>query len=205
MGYIDETFLNISRADAQAVMQPHLDNLAAAIQEGWAVWEQKAEPYFTTRARANIVNDAIWAAVQRRFYGVQGTHLVVKRGLRMLQIEERVVVRFKKLDHELRPKNFLTQQQLAFVRQEPLPGIPAVTRLTAGYVLTALQNDIERIAVTLQRPDSLAWAFEIPLGGKAVTIATIKSVDIETTRERKVRPKKVNDNERTDSGHAGNG
>ncbi|MEN9937937.1 MAG: hypothetical protein RLZZ387_4516 [Chloroflexota bacterium] len=204
MGYIDETY-DISVTEAKAVMQPHLPTLSEGIQQGWAEWSLLAQnkPWLSARARASIVHDAIWAAVKQRFTGVDGTAIVESRGLRVLVLEDHIAIRFKKLDRELRPKNIWTQQQLAFVRQESLVGIPPVTRLTMGYVLTALQNDIEKIAVTLQRVDHLAWAFEIPVARKTVTIATITPANVEPIRERRVRPKKVNENERTDNDQTG--
>lgn len=92
----------------------------------------------TTRSKASIVNDHVVRAIETRFAGKPGIRITRDRGFLVLIVNDRIVVRFKKLDRKLRSRNILTNQQRALLRQENLPGLPPdCTVVVAGYRLGA--------------------------------------------------------------------
>src|SRR5436309_10577080 len=143
----------LSKTQAERILAPHRVALRDCIIAGWNQWEAlpaKARAAIGSRARACVVYDFIIQAVSHRFEGRRGVQLFRSRGLWMLGIDNRLVVRFKKLRTDLRYSNYPTRQQQLFSRQLDLVGIPAATRLVAGYLLDPLAIRISQTVITLQ-------------------------------------------------------
>jgi hypothetical protein len=87
--------------------------------------------------------------------------------LKLLNVEERALLRFAKFGPGLITSKNSTRQQRDFDGQEPLPGMPEATHLVAGYVLDPLETKIERMAVTCPYENDNLWSFDIDLGDEA--------------------------------------
>lgn len=196
---------SVSSDEARKVLEPYLELLAHCFRDGWEQWcvlrdehPALARP-LSTRTRANFVNDHIWNAIKQRFSNLQDVHIVEQGGLRTVNVADRLLLRFKKLTNQLRSSNIQTRQQTSFLYQLSIPGIPELTRLTAGYLVNRLQTDIDDVFITYPVGSSIEWAFAIPQTSTELTITPMAITDSEVTRMRRVKVK----DERTKKPRAG--
>ncbi len=95
---------------------------------------------------------------------MHGVRVEDRRGFPELVIDNRFVLRFKKLDKHGRSRNILTPAQRAWLdAQMILPDMPPeAKRLIAGYVLDALGTQIERMLVTAPaNVKTINWMLDI--------------------------------------------
>ena len=130
--------------------------------------------------RANVLYDLIIEEVERAFDGVPGTSIVRGAGRVFLRIAPRtlarpILVQFKKLSKELKPRNYPTQGALDFDLQLPVAGIPPDVRLTVGYRLNRLATAILDITALCMNGKAPAWTYEI-MSAAAPSVATLPLV-----------------------------
>lgn len=184
---------HVSQSEAESLIKPHYQLLLGCYKDAWSQWQrlEAEEPDLGARTRATYLSDRIWYLVKLRFQGVDGVRVFENTTIRVLIIDERLMIRFKKLDKRLRSKNVQTKQQVLWVLQLPIPDIPDMPRLTFGYVLNRLQTDIERFAVTMPKGKSVAWWLDVVLDeGDSVVTPFAMPVE-EPKRTRTVKPKTV--------------
>src|SRR5262249_10872355 len=110
-------------------------------------------------AHAKAVNCHIWHGLRREFDGERGFHFLLVRQLPLLNIQDRVVVRPKKVDANGRHSNSDTEQQRAFDDGEVFPEFPPeAARLVIGYQPDPAFSKV--IRVTLRRPKGL-WVSQV--------------------------------------------
>jgi hypothetical protein len=152
-----------SRAEASAFFAPYEADLVEVISAAWEDY-QAHEPLkhrHSARSRASIVHDNMVHHVKRVFEDVPEVTFVERRGLFMLNFEDIFVLRFKKLDDRMLSSNIPTQQALGYVCQLALPGMPAATKLQAGYQLDRSQTAIRAMLLTCPAGSSLYWFLEL--------------------------------------------
>jgi hypothetical protein len=151
-----------------------------------------------------MIHDFICHAVRQEFQGVAGVKWSEKRRFFELYVENAkhaVSIRFKKLDRHNRPANIPTHQQLAYVRQLPLPidDLPAViTRLTAGYRLDTFAASMQELLMIYQSGSSLVWSFGFE--GTQVDVTPLVAAPPEPATGPKVRAKNIAREERKTGG-----
>src|SRR5438477_9265560 len=127
---------------------------------------------YSARVRAEHDDRAaaagIWCHLHKGFvreFGEEpGFHFLEVNGLYVLNIRDRLAIRWKKVNANGRHRNANTKQQRDFDRQRDLPEIPrAASRLVMGYQPDAAMAAIER--VTVRRPRGL-WVSQIVEEGK---------------------------------------
>ena len=79
-----------------------------------------------------------------------------------------IVVRFKKLDDELRVSNFPTRGARRFNGQMQLPGMPACPRLTLGYQMNEARTEILGVHLAFLLNRRLMWSYQLPERGAVV-------------------------------------
>jgi|GEM_PF-1196448 len=115
-----------------------------------------------SRTRANIISDLIIDGAARYFAHVDGVFFHEISGMRIFVLPGDIALRFKKLDEEFLPRNQMTNQVINFRNQLPLPGIPTISNLEAGYVLAADCQDVKMVSLVC--PSGLKsnyWAREL--------------------------------------------
>jgi hypothetical protein len=155
----------LTEDEAREILAPYIDEIEDAVREGWLDFgrEYVATAYLlTTRSRATIVHDHVIGRLQRLVDRRSGLRLTKIRGMDVLIVADRLMVRFKKLDPALRASNIPTAQALQFDRQQQLPGMPpALANLTAGYQLDRTNSAFTGIFVVCRDGKQLRWAFEV--------------------------------------------
>lgn len=112
------------------------------------------------RAPAACVNDHVMHEARGRLEDMDGVNFIDVRGLRVLNYQDRFVLRVgKKLDAEGRHRNYPTQQQRDFDDQLPLTGLPeAAIRLTCGYEPDPSFTSLNRVIVARPMGRGIEWA-----------------------------------------------
>lgn len=143
------------QAHVMALLDPFLSRIyplfPAALDLYNSETTPKARAEHDERATASAVYCHLWTGFQREFSDEPGFHFLDVRGLKLLNILDRLLIRAKKVDENGRHRNAETAQQRAFDTQDPLPGLPlAAARLVIGYQPDPAFSVVER--VTVRRP-----------------------------------------------------
>ena len=156
--------LRLSRDQALEVLTPHAERLYRIGAVPWERWQSEYpnQVLHTPRTRANVLYDLMVNQARTEFRGIRGTEIVdPPNGVVLLDIDQRVLIRFKKLDDESLPRNYPTDAAKDWDIGEDLPGIPSSPqRLTLGYRLNRLQLRFEMSwCRTRWRADSSTTSF----------------------------------------------
>jgi hypothetical protein len=192
----------LAREDAEALLEPYLLEVRECYNHAWEAWETLGDKLpeirrvLSASARARFIYDVTTDRARRVFGDPerQGVRVLVVRGLFVLDIGGMALVRFKKLRPNLTTCGIPTGQQQLFAHQQQLPGMPLhATKLVAGYLLNAVEDEIDRVLVTCSVDTRLEWAFEIPRDGGAQIVqfepapVTPPSPIVRSTRKREQR------------------
>ncbi len=155
--------MTISEEAARAILKPYENDLQDCIISAWNTYSQYAFRHIhTARTRACIVHDHMVDNARQRFENRPNTRTYEIGGVFFVEIEEKVLIRFKKLDEDKLSCNIPTQQSLEFLGQMELPHMPPkVTRLIAGYELNGLQTAIRAVSITCPNGSHNAWYYDL--------------------------------------------
>jgi len=114
------------------------------------------------RAQASCTYCHMVAEAERRFLDRQRIVLKDLRGLKVWLIEDKAVLRWKKMDEDGRSRNYPTKQAQDFDRGHTLPGLPPkAARVSAGYLLDPTQTEFVRAQVARPRGKTVDWCVAI--------------------------------------------
>jgi len=142
----------ISLPEAQDILRPRMSSLTKSFSDAFSTW-------MTDYARHHVALDASARAkiLHGHFYFNAGQNLCNDKGVefredqlqRFLLIDERLILRFKLLDHNLQASNYPTQRAQEWVKQLPLEGFPPCERLHFGYRLDLTGTVIQDAFIAL--------------------------------------------------------
>jgi hypothetical protein len=154
----------IPQDEAFSILEPHIPTIVACWDAAWQKWEKigqevpEARVDVRSRAQSNLLYDLMCAELKRRFEGVPGVTWTEKGGFLTLNFEDKLLLRFKKIDKNKRSHNINTRQQVMFRLQVSLPGFPdEPTRGDIGYRLDDLSTKLEDFLVTCHTGKKLEW------------------------------------------------
>lgn len=154
----------LSHAEAETILDPYKGLLREVVDSAWRDYcslRNNIPHVFTPRTRASIIHDFMVSHARNKLAGIKGVRLLDVGGLFLVEINEKILIRFKKLNDDKMPNNIPTQQALDFMEQLELPGMPHIIRLVVGYELNKLQTGIQAISVTCPRGTKKEWHFEL--------------------------------------------
>jgi len=160
----------LSYDDGVAVLSPHFENIVAGISEGWERWTkfEKESPRMraplSTRTRAGFVHDHIIDSVKGLFepHLGRGVRILEENGFPVFEFDGKILLRFKKLDYNARPRNIITDQQYEWKYQQfELTGVDCATVVTAGYQLNILGTEIKDIRIVCLYGEEAIWGFSV--------------------------------------------
>lgn len=176
------TEVPLRREQVLAVVEPHLEALADVMTQAWDGFvltrdRSRAEmAHASASARGMLISDFIREPAHRRFQGLPGLRVDDRYGRPWVNCDgDRVQIRFKKLTQSLAicPANTERQTRLAFHLGDPvLPGMPEATILTAGYVLDAAEQQIERMALVCHIDSQVHYSIPLPGGASSAHVLT---------------------------------
>jgi hypothetical protein len=140
----------VDRNEAHSILESRYERLCASVVAAYRKYRKYPGRTIHRRTtRASIVNDEILAAVIQDFHEDVGTKPILVRGknLRFMQVEDRILLWFKKMDGAHRPKIYPTDhaKELQSGRQSTL--FPDCTILIVGYLLNPDETDVVRISI----------------------------------------------------------
>lgn len=157
----------ISKVEAQA----HLDAEERELIRDWVLggvadyfgdlYKPEARMLHRKSTRASCIHDHILGRVSRGFQDVSGSRMLAKRGLHLLHIRDAMVVRFKKLDAQKRPRNIQTQQTIDFMKQLPHFGAATATNVIVGYELNPAATACKSVAIVCPGEKANEWEWEL--------------------------------------------
>src|SRR6266550_8191741 len=127
----------VPEEEAKQILEPHLLTLSNCFKIAWQQWkrfDQKAPELrfpLAPRTRACFIYDHICHEIKHQFEGKSGVTIDDKPGFLLLNIENLLLIRFKKLNTASQASNIPTIQQNIYNLQLELPGIPnSAARIT---------------------------------------------------------------------------
>lgn len=162
--------MNITEDQARTVLDPYQSAIQECIVSAWKDYHhhcREIKHILTPRSRANIIFDFIVSNIRQKFQGMRNVFLSESRRLFLVNFENKVVIRFKKLKGN-RASYIPTQQALDFMCQIELEEIPSPERFIIGYQLNRMQTEINNISVIYpQSANHNYWAYDLePMEGK---------------------------------------
>ena len=155
--------------EGERLLVPYLSTIRQVLLEAFTRWQALPDEerlYLSTQARAFYIHDMAIGLAAPNFRGTK-VQIVECNLLKLLNVEERALLRFAKFGPGLTTSKNSTRQQHDFDGQDPLPGMPVATHLVAGYVLDPLETRIERMAVACPYGSDNLWSFDIDLEDEA--------------------------------------
>jgi hypothetical protein len=162
----------VEQDDVMAFLKPWLARIYAPFTRSMALYNgeypSKVRAEHTDSAAAHNVHCHIVPEFEREFDSEPGFHFLKIRGFRVLNIKDRIVARWKKVNEEGLHRNHDSEQQRIFDAQEQLPELPAAAlRVTFGYEPDPAFSQCQRVMVARPQGKEIVWAAQIIEDGGA--------------------------------------
>jgi hypothetical protein len=142
--------------------------LYRATTGGWADYENSSEAGRWRRkgTRAAIIWERMVDRALMDFVDDDQVQSIEQNDSMVFVVEQRVLLRLKKADHNGLTRNFPTGTALLFHRhEEGIPGmVPHEHRVEIGYVLNTRETQVESVRVIARDLNKIAWSYEIGSG-----------------------------------------
>lgn len=180
--------MRISEDDAREVIAPYEERIAAAIDRAWS--SVAANPdraaFNLKRTVATVMHQFMMNELRAEFGSERGVHLVEEYETIRIVLDQRLLVRVKKMDRRGVTVAHTSQALLGFI----YPDVPKVVALPwaekelcaelpcvdMGYVLNGLGTKITQKIVAARNGDAVVWSYAF---GNVVAVpdAVITMVD----------------------------
>ncbi len=151
--------------DAMSALDPHFDVIDAICRTGLATYRRYPPEMLiehSSRAAATCTYDHMVAQAERSLTGRDGVMFLDIRGLKVWVIDNKTVIRFKKMDEDGHSRNYPTKQAKDYDRQQQLPGLPfPPLNLVAGYLMDATGTEVVRVQVSRPLGKLIDWCAAI--------------------------------------------
>lgn len=154
----------MSRDEADDLLRPHLPAVVAPIRHAWGTWEELAPAQRRAcrpTTRANWIYDHTIDCAKVTLDRGPAITYTEQPGFLAVTIEDRVLLRYKKLDEDLGICGIKTDQFQMWEHQEPISGIPALTNVVAGHTVDEFGR-LGAIHLVCSYGGSVLWTIEVP-------------------------------------------
>jgi hypothetical protein len=197
-----------SKAEAEAVLAPYMDQLGQIFPAAWDMWEEfgekmpQARLQISKRSRASMLNDFAASAAEEVLGGTEVV-LTDQPGFLLMIFDSKLHVRLKKYrSRTCQTSGIATTQREMFEMQQPtLTGFPEASNCVLGYVLKQDASGYLETPIKCSTGKALHWKLDVPLieRGKVVEHLPAHTGDV-------VEPgisSTLRDDERTEEGGVG--
>jgi hypothetical protein len=152
-----------NQQSVMAVLEPYFSKISEIYESAVRLYNEattaQARADHDSRAALSAIYRHAWMGYQRELGEQAGFHFLKVRGLHVLNIRDKVVLRAKRVDENGLHVNNQTEQQRNFDRQRPIPGLPEeASRIVVGYQLDPAFSAVERVIV---RNPATGWAAQV--------------------------------------------
>ena len=143
----------LTQEEGEAIIKPHAERFLDCVERAWKDWKgeeyERVRHIHPARSRANIMHDRMIHLARQLFESQSDVRVFQSQGRTMVAIEDKCVIRLKKLDKNKHAHGIPTTQFALFEMQVNFDGIPAeLTHLDIGYILNDLQTELSGVYVT---------------------------------------------------------
>ena len=180
---------------AVAILRPYFEKLALAIVKSFETYRTRYphRPIHQRRTAANVMCDEIWAEIVNAFDDdlPRVRPIEQQRGLRLLGIagvtgEIEILLWFKKVDRQHRPKSFPTERAKRLHKGQNLEMFKKATTLVVGYNLNREQNRIVSVSIIKMVSNRADWFIDLELPEDAETLIELAKAPEPATGSRVV-------------------
>jgi hypothetical protein len=176
------------------ILRPHYDRLWRIAVLPFYEYQEKYPntSIHSLRTRANIIHDLMVHRARLEFTDkVNDTRIIDlphPNSRTLLEINQRILLRFKKLDESKQSRNYPTRFIHDYELDNELPGIPPrAHRMTLGYILNLFETEVQRVLVTSTLGRRIEYDVELYIpNDKLISIA-----DAATTQSDGKRPRRL--------------
>ena len=176
------TLYQINLTRVKIILQPRMPILAGALGKALREWNHGLGQYhaeMTEFGRAVVLND-LWytyAALEFRRQGDAGIVLEHNDERRCFTVDGELILRFKHLNDQYRPRNNWTVRAQAWETQAWFPSIPPMVRLDFGYRLDLTGTSVLTAMVLFGNGKETVWRWQV-WGHPVSEFASKPSVDM---------------------------
>ena len=175
------------------ILKPHYDRLWRIAVFPFYEYQEKYPntSIHSLRTRANIIHDLMVHRARFEFDKVSGTRIIDlthPNSRTLLEINQRILLRFKKLDESRQSRNYPTRFIRDYELDHDLPGIPPrAHRMTLGYILNLFQTEVQNVLVTSAMGKRIEYDVELYIpNNKLISIADAASTQSDGKRARRL-------------------
>lgn len=141
-------------------LRPYVADLCECVQSALEDFAREHGPYrhrYTTRTEASIIHDYMVDHVKRRF------PFKLHQNLFLLELNGKYLIKLKKLDKQLRSRNYPTQMVLDFLTQQQLElfDLPTPINLQLGYQRHPIEVTQSKVWLTRPNGRLLDWMWPL--------------------------------------------
>lgn len=163
--------------EASRILEPHIPAFNDCWNRAWSKWlligqaapDGSIAVALDRRSQAATLYALMVWELEHHFANVPGVTTSKKGGFLTVNFKDVLLLRFKKVDKQLRSHNIMTRQQTLFRLQLVLPGFPDVTRADLGYQLDKLRINLQNLVVVCHTGDELEWSLPVMRPGTGST------------------------------------
>lgn len=164
----------ISESEAVQQLQVYLEPIRSIIQGGWDdyndSYKSEHKIIHCSSTRASIIHDHHITRASKFALETGGVHLVDFAKMKVIFIENRFAIRFKKFNTDKKSSNQPTQQVKEFRFQRQLSGMPQTYNLEAGYILNPLETELSSISIVCPNGGGIHWDINLTETDEALKV-----------------------------------
>jgi hypothetical protein len=151
----------LTQDEAIAALGPHVDALFKIATAPWdeyhARMPQDLLVTFSTRTRATAIHDLMVRDAIKYAASADRVRPFERQMMRGMVIDDRIAIRFKKLDEDSYSRGHYTRQVEEYRSQQSLDGIDAAHHLELGYVLNRDETEVAEVRIVYPTGRNNAW------------------------------------------------
>lgn len=178
--------------DARLALSSRMQGFTDALSQCQKIWNEKydfAQRTLDDSARAHIINQHWYDFARKIFADDIGAVFLKDQLQQYIVVDEKVIIRFKLLNNQLRVSNYPTNHTEDWKLQIPMPGIPLCARLHYGYRMDITGTKIKDAFIILPQGSINEWVwqtsgepidtfgFQIPLHETNISKPTVYAYD----------------------------
>lgn len=151
-----------SESEARRIIGPDgAEQLVDIVIGGWDQYRADGRPRRST-PRANVVWDNMMDLAESSFAARDDVEVVPNHQSQGFILKGRLLLRFKKIDRNWRPRNVQTKTQIRLAETGHFDGMPEdLVALTCGYQLDPTESEIQHVRVLRMVKNSLEWSIDL--------------------------------------------